>query len=124
AIVGASTNITQFPSSDHAVGDLSAAGQKAGCQTEQTVLDSNPAVRVTCAEGSVTFFREKNTVRVQMGDKVIAECGDTPRDKCDVVANRVMDIAQGKTPPAATSAAAPASATASAPVPVSASASA
>jgi hypothetical protein len=107
AYVGASTNITQFPPSDHAVGDLEAAATKVGCQTERTTLDSLPAVRVTCPEGSVTFFREQNTVRVKMGDKVIAECGDTPRPKCDVVANRVMDAAQGKGTVTASAASAP-----------------
>jgi hypothetical protein len=107
AVVGASTNITQFPPSDHAVGDLGAAAVKVGCQSEATSLDSRPAVRVTCAEGSVTFFREQGTVRVQMGDKIIAECGDTPRPKCDIVVNRVMATAQGAPPPATTPAAPP-----------------
>ena len=107
---GASTIVTQFPPTDTALGQLTAAAGKASCTTEQTTIDGAPAVRVTCAEGSVTLFREKGTLRVDMGDKILGECGGTPRPACDVVTNRILDIAQGKTPaPAGDGGAAPSS---------------
>lgn len=108
--VGASTIVTQYPPSETALDQIDAAAAKASCTTERTTLIGAPAVRATCKEGSVTFFREKGTLRVDMGDKVLAECGDTPRPACDTITGRIIDTAQGKTP-------APASAAATAPAP-------
>jgi hypothetical protein len=115
AVVSASTYITNYPSSDTALNDIAAASLKVGCTNENTTLAGGPAIRVTCKGGTATFFREKGTVRVNMGDKIIAECGDTPRPGCDDFVNQIEETAQGKSSgagPASASATAPAASTA------------